>query len=89
MLLLILSLITISLVIAYHDEKSSVIWINTDGYGVMVNSHHINADPHHVLNHFYNRGYDLGGHSMSDHYKTKYSWTMCIRQKQQQCVWNK
>ena len=69
-----------TLAIRYHDEDSRVIWIKSEssfGTTVYVNGHSVYAGAHHVLNHFYDRGYDVCGHSMSDHNGRSYSWTLC------------
>jgi hypothetical protein len=66
---------------AYQDENSGVVWIRCDDPNrwvprTFVNNNESLVACHSVLNHFYERGYDVVGHGMGYHHERAFSWTL-------------
>jgi hypothetical protein len=80
--MLILFACILSLVSSYYDEDGSIIWVTSIDESIRVNGRAVLFDSaHRVLNHFYEEGYDIIGHAMSDHKDKTYSWTLAKRRK--------
>lgn len=68
---------------AYNDEDSRVIWIRCDDQGFFSEVTYVNnvreyVSCHQALNYFYDKGYEVVGHTASKEY---YSWTLSKRRK--------